>query len=261
MNRPGPEPLARSPVDERPLAEPNVSQPKRSFLAELPVLMLIAFGLALLLKTFVIQAFFIPSRSMEPTLLIGDRVLVNKVVYDLREPQRGEVVVFTHEDGTTFPEEPDPDNPFGQLFRSLGSGLGLSRAGEKDFIKRIVGQPGDTVEMRDGIVYVNGQPLPEATMAEGGYLSMRDQRDFGPITVKPDHYFVMGDNRPNSDDSRGSLGQIPRQAIIGRAFVIIWPLGHVDVLPRPEYGLESAMPPVARGAPGIAIAAVLPSVR
>ncbi|MGH8902884.1 MAG: signal peptidase I [Egibacteraceae bacterium] len=224
----------------------------RSFLAELPVLVFIAFGLALLLKTFLVQAFFIPSMSMVPTLLVGDRVLVNKVVYELRDPRRGEIVVFHHPDGTGVPQR--DENLLESFLRSLGSGLGFGPPGERDFIKRVIGLPGDEVEMRDGVVYVNGEVLPEAPTEEGGYLQERDRSDFGPVKVSPDHYLMMGDNRADSDDSRGSLGQITREELIGRAFVIIWPFSHVRTLPRPDY-------PAAVGMlPGIAVVADLPSV-
>jgi len=202
------------------------------FLGELPGLVLIAFVLALLLKTFLVQAFYIPSASMEPTLRIGDRVLVNKVVYRLREPRRGEVVVFSQDDSLLG--EPE-EGVLSRLLAELGSGLGVTPPGEKDFIKRIIGLPGDTVEMRDGVVYVNGEPLPEAPADEGGYLSSRDPTDFGPVEVPPGQYFMMGDNRPNSADSRYGLGMIPREDVIGRAFVIIWPLTNVGVLGIPDY--------------------------
>jgi signal peptidase I len=251
VSRPGPEtgappgPMATRPR-ERQRGRPQVaSPPRRSFFAELPVLMLIAFGLALLLKTFILQAFFIPSRSMEPTLLIGDRVLVNKVVYELRDPERGEVVVFTHPDGTIA--APEDANALERLLESLASGIGMGTSGQKDFIKRVIGLPGDTIELRDGVVFVNGQELSEAPTLEGGYLSRRDQVDFGPVTVREGHYFMMGDNRPNSDDSRGSLGQIPREEIVGRAFVIIWPITNASPLSRPDY---SAPPAFALPFPG-----------
>ena len=209
------------------------------FLGELPGLVLIAFVLALLLKTFLVQAFYIPSASMEPTLRIGDRVLVNKVVYDIRDPRRGEVVVFSQDDGLLG--EPEP-GLLTQLLNELGSGLGVTPAGEKDFIKRIIGLPGDTVEMRDGTVFVNDEPLPEAPAAEGGYLSSRDLTDFGPLEVPAGHYFMMGDNRPNSADSRYGLGMIPREDVIGRAFVIIWPFTNAGLLRLPDYDAAAAAP-------------------
>lgn len=219
----------------------------RSFFAELPVLIAIAFILALLLKTFLIQAFYIPSASMEPTLEVGDRVLVNKVVYELRDPHRGEIVVFTKDDGQ--PAEPQ-GNIFERFLRSLSSGLGVAPSGEKDYIKRIIGLPGDTIEMRDGVVRVNGVALPEAPTTEGGYLAERDPNDFGPATVPDGQYFMMGDNRQNSSDSRfPQLGTIPRDDIIGRAFVTIWPFSRLDTLPGATYdgaNLPYAAPAHAR---------------
>ncbi len=205
----------------------EAAPPQRSFLAELPVLVLIAFVLALLLKTFLIQAFYIPSESMVPTLEIGDRVLVNKVVYEIREPRRGEVVVFRDE----------PDIP-GLDTRSVGervldfltSGLGAS-PNERDFIKRIIGLPGETIEVREGVVHINGQPLEEVVSGDGGYLLEPDLSDFGPVTIPDGQYFVMGDNRRNSADSRSALGPVPREELIGRAFVVIWPLDRLDTLP------------------------------
>ena len=218
----------------------------RSFFAELPILVAIAFILALLLKTFLIQAFYIPSASMEPTLLIGDRVLVNKVVYEVREPRRGEIVVFTKDDGQV--DEPQ-GNILQRLLASLSSGLGVTPAGEKDYIKRIMGLPGETIEMRDGVVLINGVAVPEATTTEGGYLAERDPNDFGPVTVPDGQYFMMGDNRQNSSDSRfPQLGTIPRDAIVGRAFVTIWPVSRFGTLPGARYdgaGLPQAAPAFA----------------
>jgi signal peptidase I len=218
-----------------------------SFLAELPVLILVAFVLALLLKTFLVQAFYIPSESMVPTLEIGDRVLVNKVVYDLRAPRRGEVVVFSDDEGGSgAPPVSSEPNVVKRFARSLAAGLGLAPAGERDFIKRIIGLPGDSVEMRDGVVYVNGEALPEAPADEGGYLSSRDLNPYGPFTVPQGHYFMMGDNRPNSSDSRFSLGPIPEDAVVGRAFVIIWPVPRASTLPGADYGLVEQRPAVAQ---------------
>ena len=203
----------------------------RSFLAELPILIIIAFVLALLLKTFLVQAFFIPSSSMEPTLGIGDRVLVNKLSYRLRDPRRGEVAVFTeHTDGA----DTDPSLSE-QVVDFLSSGLGFARPDERDFIKRIIGLPGEEIAMRDGVILIDGEPLPEATTTEGGYLSAPDLTDFGPVEIPDDHYFMMGDNRPNSADSRFTLGPIDEENLVGRAFVVIWPLTRVDTLPIAEY--------------------------
>lgn len=200
--------------------------PPRSFLAELPMLVIVAFVLALLLKTFLIQAFYIPSESMVPTLEVGDRVLVNKVVYSLREPERGEVVVFREEELLG----PDTRTIGERMLDFLTSGLGAPPS-ERDFIKRIVGLPGETVEVRDGVVHIDGQPLEEDPAREGGYLLEADISDFGPVTVGPGEYFMMGDNRRNSADSRSPMGTIGREELIGRAFVVIWPLNRVDTLP------------------------------
>lgn len=253
MSRPRSEPPAEPAADEPPPEQSAASEAsKRSFFSELPVLMLIAFGLALLLKTFLVQAFFIPSRSMVPTLFVGDRVLVDKVVYEMRDPRRGEIIVFSHRDGAERLQR--DGNVLTRLLRSVGSGLGFSPPGEKDFIKRVIGLPGDEVEMRGGVVYVNGKVLPEALTEEGGYLGARDRNDFGPVKVRPGHYFMMGDNRPDSDDSRGSLGQIPREEVIGRAFVIIWPFQHARMLSPPGYAASMRM------LPSITFAADLPSV-
>ena len=227
---------------------PDVEEPAdthhRSFLAELPVLIAIAFILALVLKTFLIQAFYIPSASMEPTLLIGDRVLVNKVVYRVREPRRGEIVVFSKDDGQS--DEPQ-GNILERFLRSFSSGLGVSPSGEKDYIKRIIGLPGETIEMRNGVVRIDGRDVPEATTSEGGYLAERDPNDFGPVKVPDGQYFMMGDNRQNSSDSRfPQLGTIPRSAIIGRAFITIWPVERLDTLPGAKYagaGLPTAFAP------------------
>ena len=223
--------------------DPEPDHKHRSFFAELPVLIAIAFILALLLKTFLIQAFYIPSASMEPTLLVKDRVLVNKIVFELRDPRRGEIVVFTKDDGTAT--EPQ-GNVIERFLRSLSSGLGVAPAGEKDYIKRIIGLPGETIEMRDGVVIVDGVKVPEALTTEGGYLAERDPNDFGPVTVPDGQYFMMGDNRQNSSDSRfPQLGTIPRDDIIGRAFVTIWPPSRLRLLPGAGYegaGLPAAAP-------------------
>ena len=189
------------------------------FFKELPGLIIIAFALALLIKTFLIQAFYIPSESMVPTLLIGDRVLVNKLVYDFGEPQHGDVIVFEN------PSLQDADgNVIEAVWDWLVEGLGFSTDPTKDFIKRVVGLPGDTVEMKNGKVYVNGERIPEP------YISNRGAQDFAPTQVEPDHVFVMGDNRPNSQDSRSALGQIPIDKIVGKAFVLLWPPSRVEWL-------------------------------
>jgi signal peptidase I len=183
-----------------------------SFFKELPGLILIAFALALVIKTFLVQAFFIPSESMVPTLEIGDRVLVNKLVYDFGEPQRGDVIVFEN------PNLHEPERNFlADVWNWLIEGLGFSTDPEKDFIKRVVGLPGETIEVKHGDVFIDGQGIEEP------YVGQVSVDDFPPTEVQADHVFVMGDNRPNSQDSRSSLGQIPMGKVVGKAFVLLWP--------------------------------------
>ena len=152
-----------------------------------------ALLVAFLVKTFLVQAFYIPSGSMLPTLQEQDRVLVNKLSYDLHDVHRGDIVVF---------ESPQGE---GQI---------------KDLIKRVIALPGETIEARDGRVLVDGQPIDERYLGPGITTGPLE-----PQTVPPDHYFVMGDNRGNSKDSR-FFGPIPKSRIVGRAFVKVWPLNH-----------------------------------
>lgn len=192
-----------------------------AFLTELPVLIAIALLLALLIKTFLLQAFFIPSESMDPTLRAGDRVLVNKVVYHLHPPRRGDVIVFADPNPGTAPER----NPLSAFWHWLTEGVGLSVGPEKDFIKRVIALPGETIEIKRGEVFVDGARLDEP------YLnSLEDLSDFPPVTVPRDSLFVMGDNRTSSNDSRRGLGFIPYDRVVGRAFVIIWPPSRIGRL-------------------------------
>ncbi|MFN2544302.1 MAG: signal peptidase I [Actinomycetota bacterium] len=185
------------------------------FLRELPVLILIAFVLALLIKSFLVQAFFIPSESMDPTLKVGDRVLVEKV---LKHPHRGWIVVFRNPH-----PEPEPHRGAVSAFvHWLSEGFGISTPRDEDFIKRVIALPGETIEMKHGVVYIDGDRIDEP------YLSpVKDTRDFPATKVPRGDVFVMGDNRTNSNDSRFGLGPIPIDDIVGRAFVIIWPPSRV----------------------------------
>jgi signal peptidase I len=193
---------------------PALEKKKRGrfrFLRELPILILIAFVLALLIKTFLVQAFYIPSESMDPTLKVGDRVLVEKV---LTHPHRGWIVVFKNPHPVPQPHR----GAFGAFIHWLSEGFGISTPPDEDFIKRVIGLPGETIEIKHGVVYIDHQRLKEP------YLSpIKDTRDFPPTKVPAGHVFVMGDNRTNSNDSRFGLGPIPVDDIVGRAFVIIWP--------------------------------------
>jgi signal peptidase I len=231
-----------------PSPEPSASKEKRlaggaaSFFKELPVLILIAFGLALLIKTFLIQAFYIPSESMVPTLQVGDRVLVNKIIYRFREPRRGEIVVFVGER-----LERGKRGFWTKVRDTITSGFGGAQPAEKDFIKRVIGLPGETLEVRDGTVTITPTGGGTAFTLDEPYVSeQRDPTPFGPFTVPRGQYFVMGDNRPNSADSRGTLGPIRRSEIVGKAFVRIWPLSRFRGLRRPTYTAAAlVMLPVA----------------
>ena len=184
-----------------------------SFFRELPGLIIVAFVLALLIKTFVVQAFFIPSQSMEPTLRVGDRVLVKKFLFAFREPRRGEVIVFENPNL----EEPRR-NPVSAFWHWLIEGLGVSSDPEKDFIKRVIALPGETIEIDGGRVFIDGRRIDEPYLR-----SLEDRSDFGPFKVPAGHLFVMGDNRANSQDSRSALGPVPRGKVVGKAFIVIWP--------------------------------------
>ena len=189
------------------------------FFRELPGLIIIAFLLALLIKTFLVQAFFIPSQSMVPTLKVNDRVLVNKLVYDFGEPQRGDIIVFEN------PSEEEPRrNVFQAIWAWLTEGLGFAQAGHQDFIKRVVAVPGDTIEMNQGRVLINGDPIDEPYLVRPGH------DNYEARTIPEDHVFVMGDNRPNSSDSRSTLGFIPYEKIVGKAFVLLWPPSRMEWL-------------------------------
>jgi signal peptidase I len=210
---------------------------------ELPLLLIVAFCLAVLIRTFLFQAFFIPSGSMENTLMIGDRVLVNKVVYDTRQPARGDIVVFRGTDAWApeAPTEPANNSFLAKLGRTLGDLVGVGQPGEKDFIKRVIGLPGDVVECCDtqGRVMVNGQPLDEPYVTENSPLDggkarpgQCGSRAFDKVHVATGNLWVMGDHRLVSQDSRCS-GQVPIANVIGKAFVIVWPSGHWNTLGTP----------------------------
>jgi signal peptidase I len=208
---------SREPAGGLAVAEPRPAEPERTrpFLRELPVLLPIALVLAILLKTLVVQAFSIPSGSMEPTLAPGDRVLVQKLVYG---PERGDVIVFSDPKG-----RPGPDRGIvGGFFHWLSGALGVERPEHEDFIKRVIGLPGENVELRGGRLFIEGARVPEPYL--GG---PPDTRDYGPVEVPDDALFVLGDNRTNSNDSRFGLGFIALDKVIGRAFAIVWPPSRV----------------------------------
>jgi len=221
-------------LPDRPAGGPKKKRGSLTFFKELPVLILIAFGLALLIKTFLVQAFYIPSASMVPTLQIGDRVLVNKLVYRVREPRRGEIIVFVATHGAATQHR----SFFRKVIDNITEGLGVAKPADTDFIKRIIGLPGETLQMRDNVVTITTTSGKKLRLNEP--YAVKDPSQFGPFTVPPDTLFVMGDNRPNSADSRTRLGPIRRRDVVGRAFIKVWPLGRFGLLKRPNYEESTA---------------------
>ena len=191
-----------------------------SFWRELPILLGVAILVAVLVRTFVLQTFYIPSGSMEHTLELNDRVLVNKFVHDFRSAQRGEVIVF---------EAP-------RQWRSDPAG--------EDFIKRVIGVGGDRIRCCDqGRLTVNGQPLDESYIySQNGWRDPAAEQDFD-IVVPPDRLWVMGDHRSASGDSLEHwessnndimVATVPEDAIVGRAFTIFWPVSRATWLTVPD---------------------------
>jgi signal peptidase I len=244
---------------------------KGSLLRELPVLLLIAFVLALVVKTFFVQAFFIPSGSMEQTLhgcpgCTGDRVLVNKVPYWFGSPEPGDIVVFKGPD-TWSPEinVSPPSNWISGAFLWLGRTVGIAPPSEDDFVKRVIATSGQTVQCCDaqGRVTVDGKPLDEPYIYQNTPL---ESRPFGPVTVPQGRLWVMGDHRSASADSREHMsdkysGTIGVDDVIGKAAMIVWPPSRFGLLDSPDIqhlnaagaesapyavGLAAAFPVVAR---------------
>ena len=161
-------------------------------------IVIIALGLAILIRAFIAEPRFIPSDSMLPTLHIGDRVVVEKIFYYLESPKTGDIIVFS-------PPEQLQEQGFTQ---------------DQAFIKRVIGLPGQTVTVKKGLVYLNDKPIVEK------YIAEPPKYQWGPYRVPENQYFVMGDNRNNSNDS-SRWGFLPKQNIIGRAVVRFWPLERI----------------------------------
>ena len=187
---------------------------------ELAVLVVTALVIAVVVKSFVAQAFFIPSGSMLPQLQIDDRVVVSKISYRLHDPRRGDIVVFDAPGGKPKDDRPLP----ARIVRSIVQSIGLAAPSTDEYIKRVVALPGERVEAHGGKVLVDGRELVEPYLPAGTTTG-----DFTAVVVPPDTVWVMGDNRANSADSR-IFGPVPQSTVVGRAFARVWPLSHTSFL-------------------------------
>ena len=210
---------------------------KKSFLRELPGIVITALVISVLIKTFLVQAFYIPSQSMENTLLVDDRVLVNKLVDKPDEIRRGDVVVFHDPGGWLSSGEVEDSNGIRGAIRDALVFVGLAPAvGEEDLIKRVIGVGGDTVACcTKGKLTVNGVPIDEPYLHPG----VKPSSEPFEVEVPEGKLWVMGDYRSLSQDSRAHQGLpgggfVPVEDVIGRAFTIVWPLGRAELLERPE---------------------------
>jgi signal peptidase I len=218
---------------------------------ETVIVVAIALALSLLVKTFLVQAFYIPSVSMQHTLEVGDRVVVSKLTPGPFELQRGDVIVFTDPGGWLAPTPPPQDGPVRKALRSALTFVGLlPEDSDNHLIKRLIGLPGDHVVCCDaqGRLSVNGTAITEPYVFDGNVPS---ERPFD-ITVPPGRVWVMGDHRQMSEDSRyhddghGNTGSVPIADITGRAFVIVWPFDRADSLPRYSSTFRHVPPPGTR---------------
>ena len=201
--RPGPTSDSQPPAGGPPPA-PAPAKRGRSHRAiiEWGAILIVAVVAAILLRTFVVQPYYIPSGSMEPTLRVGDKVLVDKLSYHMHAVHRGDVVVFKK-----------PPNDYDATI--------------KDLIKRVIGLPNETISAQGGHVYIDGKELNEPWLSKDSAISSTS--NFGPVHIPAGDYFVMGDHRTNSADSR-VIGPISGKLIVGRAFLVVWPVGHIGTL-------------------------------
>jgi signal peptidase I len=206
---------------------------------DIPVTIAIALAVVLLITTFVVKPFSIPSGSMENTLQIGDRVLVNRMVYRFRDIERGDVVVFNGS-GSFVPAQVTPDrDPITGALVWVGQSFGLVAPDSTDFIKRVIGVGGDRVTCCDeqGRILVNGEPLDEEYLFPGDAPSLQPF----DVEVPEGKLWVMGDHRSASADSRVYLGNpgggfVSEDAVVGRAMTVVWPLNRFSNIPLPDYG-------------------------
>jgi signal peptidase I len=223
---------------------------RKNFWRELLIIVVAAAALTLLVKAFIVQVYKIPSASMENTLQVNDRVLVNKLVYHFRGIARGDIIVFSGQDSWGPDATPPSSDPVVRIWDDVLSGIGL-QSSQTYYIKRVIGLPGDHVACcTDGKVTVNGVPLTENSYL---YPGAQPSFPFKAVTVPADHVWVMGDNRGDSEDSRYHMtdpggGAIPENEVVGRAFMIIWPPSAINDLPIPSTFGQAALHSGAAGA-------------
>ena len=212
----------RAAVEGLPPMAPRPATARR-LLFEVVVILLLAFAMVIGARLVAIDVRVIPSASMVPQLQVGDRVLVSRLAYRFREPNRGDIIVFPPDHGSEAgPKAPPPEDDtsfFIRPWRDLGRWLSLVDPPheEQDLIKRVIALPGETVEGREGAVFINGRRLIEPYLPPGVFTS-----DFDPVYVPRGGLWVMGDNRGGSSDSR-SFGVIPERVVLGRALLKVWP--------------------------------------
>jgi len=205
--------------------------------------LVVALALALFIRAFFIQVFWIPSGSMEPTLNINDRIIVNKLAYGLQNPlfESYKEKKFLYIIPNPLYQHPVPTsdlayfinfNKAPQRFDVIVFKMYDQLGNRKDLIKRVIGLPGEKLEVKKGAVYINDQPLTETHPLNNNYYDLDTMpAAFGPVKIPQDSFFVMGDNRPNSADSR-YWGFLPKSQIIGPAFLRIWPLWGLGLIPK-----------------------------
>jgi signal peptidase I len=240
--------------DEADAPEENKSAPAgkkpRKFWRELLVIVVVAAALTLVVKTFIVQVYKIPSASMENTLQVNDRVLVNKLVFHFRGIARGDIVVFSGQNSWGPDAPPPSSDPIVRIWNDVLTGVGLESS-QTYYIKRVIGLPGDRVACcTDGKVTVNGVPLTETSYLYPG--DVPSEFKFS-ITVPAGHLWVMGDHRSDSEDSRyhgddPGGGAVPENEVVGRAFMIIWPPSALGDLPIPATFGQAALHAGAAGA-------------
>ncbi len=203
----------RSPV------APRSRKRKRGSIVELLIIVAVALGLALAIQALLVKPFRIPSKSMDPTLIVEQRVLVDRVSFRFSDPELGDIVVFHPPSGVERGPQCGVQHPSNQPCPEP-----TDEPADTNYIKRVVGLPGDELSVIDGQVYIDGEPLDEPYAQPCPSCDLRRT-----ITVPPDHFFMMGDNRGQSADSR-VWGPVPKDYLVGNAFFTYWPIPRIGTL-------------------------------